>query len=78
MDLVQGLAHEPLIDTGTFESVQALRHTKGSADQGSPRRTSRGYALRGIIRCGICGRRMWGSCINGKPHYRCTSSISTL
>ena len=47
--------HEPLIDTGTFEQVQALHRAKGSADERTPRRTPRAYALRGIVRCGICG-----------------------
>ena len=30
------------------------------------------YALRGIMRRGICGRKMQGSWNYGKPHYRCT------
>ena len=30
------------------------------------------YALRGIVRCGVCGRKMQGSWNNGKPYYRCT------
>ena len=64
--------HEPLIDTGTFEQVQALHRAKGSADERTPRRTPRAYALRGIVRCGICGRKMQGSWNNGQPHYRCT------
>jgi hypothetical protein len=34
-------------------------------------RSTRGYALRGLVRCGICGRKMQGSWNNGKPHYRC-------
>jgi hypothetical protein len=38
--------HEPLIDTDTFEQVQALHRAKDSADERSPRRTPRGYALR--------------------------------
>lgn len=63
---------EPLIDTGTFEQVQALHRAKGSADERTPRRTPRAYALRGVVRCGICGRKMQGSWNNGKPHYRCT------
>jgi site-specific DNA recombinase len=66
------VAHDPLIDTETFQQVQALQQAKGSADQRAPRRTSRGYALRGIVRCGLCGRRMQGSWNNGKRHYRCT------
>lgn len=64
--------HEPLISTAAFQQVQALQRAKNSADERSPRRTPRGYALRGIMRCGICGRKMQGSWNNGKPHYRCT------
>jgi site-specific DNA recombinase len=64
--------HEPLVDSGLFEQVQSLQRAKGAADERSPRRTPRGYALRGIMRCGICGRKMQGSWNNGKPHYRCT------
>jgi site-specific DNA recombinase len=64
--------HQSLIDTGTFEQVQALHRAKGSADERTPRRTPRAYALRGIVRCGICGRKMQGSWNNGKSHYRCT------
>jgi site-specific DNA recombinase len=47
------------------------QHARGSADERSPRRTPRGYALRGVVRCTACGRKMPGSCNNGKPHYRC-------
>ena len=46
--------HEPLIDTEAFEQVQALQRARGSSDERSPRRTPRGYALRGIVRCGVC------------------------
>jgi hypothetical protein len=53
--------YEPLIDTGTFEQVQALHRAKGAAGERTPRRTPRAYALRGILRCGICGRI---------PHHR--------
>jgi hypothetical protein len=55
----------------TFKQAQALQRAKGSADERSPRRTSHSYALRGLLRCGICGRKMQGSWNNGKPHYRC-------
>jgi site-specific DNA recombinase len=64
--------HEPLVDEEAFHQAQALMRAKRSADERSPRRTSRGYALRGLLRCGICGRKMQGSWNNGKPHYRCT------
>jgi hypothetical protein len=39
-------AHELLIDDETFARAQALRRAKGSANERSPRRTARGYALR--------------------------------
>jgi hypothetical protein len=64
--------HTPLVDDGTFKQAQALHQAKGSADERSPRSTPRPYALRGLLRCGVCGRKMQGSWNNGKPHYRCT------
>ena len=63
--------HEALIDTGTFEQVQALRKTRGKRGQRGPRRTPRPYALRGVLFCGACGRRMQGSWNNDAPYYRC-------
>ena len=63
--------HEPLIGVAAFEQAQALQCAKGSADERSPRRTPHPYALRGLLRCGVCGRKMQGSWNNGKPHYRC-------
>jgi site-specific DNA recombinase len=63
--------HEPLIDVKVFEQAQAIRHAKAAADERSPRRTRHPYALRGLLYCGVCGRRMQGSWNNGKPHYRC-------
>jgi site-specific DNA recombinase len=64
--------HEALIDAGAFSQLQALMRSRGSAGERSPRRTPRSYALRGLMRCGVCGRKMQGSWNNGKPHYRCT------
>lgn len=63
--------HEALIDEETFKQAQALQRAKGSADERSPRRTSRAHPLRGLLRCGYCGRKMQGSWSNGKPYYRC-------
>lgn len=48
--------HDALIDVDTFERAQALRRARGAADERSPRRTPRPYVLRGILRCGVCGR----------------------
>jgi site-specific DNA recombinase len=63
-------AHEPLIDTATFEQAQALRRARGAARRG-PRRTSRPYCLRGLLFCGLCQRRMQGSWNNQAAYYRC-------
>ena len=52
--------------------AQRLTPGLGPTSEQSPRSTPRGYALRGIMRCGISGRKMQGSWNNGKPHYRCT------
>ncbi|MFJ2198493.1 zinc ribbon domain-containing protein, partial [Streptomyces violaceusniger] len=37
----------------------------------SPRTTPRTYALRGLIRCSLCDRKMQGTFNHGHPHYRC-------
>jgi len=63
--------HEALIDTATFDQVQALRRARGARAQRAPRRTPRPYALRGILFCGACGRRMQGSWNNDAAYYRC-------
>jgi site-specific DNA recombinase len=63
--------HDPLIDLATFERVQALRRSRGQAQQRAPRRTPRPYLLRGLLYCGVCGRRMQGSWNNDAPYYRC-------
>lgn len=65
------IAHEPLIDAATFEQAQALRRARGGTGQRAPRRTPRHYALRGLLYCGFCGRRMQGSWNNEAPYYRC-------
>ncbi len=67
-----GLAvHEPLIDTETYKHAQARRRARSGRAERSPRRTPRPYALRGLLFCGICGRRMQGSWNNEAAYYRC-------
>jgi site-specific DNA recombinase len=63
--------HEPLIDTATFEQAQALRRTRAACQQRAARPTPRPYLLRGLLFCGVCGRRMQGSWNNDAPYYRC-------
>ncbi|WP_107502553.1 recombinase family protein [Streptomyces noursei] len=64
--------HEPLISMDTFKQAQAKASVRRTAaGERSPRTTTRGYPLRGRLRCGICHRKMQGNYNNGKPHYRC-------
>src|SRR6202034_3572388 len=36
-----------------------------------PHRRQHPYALRGLVTCGLCGRRMQSHTVNGAPYYRC-------
>ncbi|MGH8936363.1 MAG: recombinase family protein [Acidimicrobiia bacterium] len=62
--------HSPLVDTNTFHAVQKVFR---GAQRVPVRRekTKRPYVLSGMVRCGICGRRMQGSQNHGRPYYRC-------
>jgi hypothetical protein len=35
--------------------------------------TARDYVLRGLMRCGVCGRKMQGATIRKGTYYRCTA-----
>jgi hypothetical protein len=64
--------HEPLISPEVFEAAQLhARAGKQRAVDRKPRATGRTYALRRLIVCGLCGRRMQGSWIAGRARYRC-------
>ncbi|MFF0624185.1 recombinase family protein [Streptomyces sp. NPDC004296] len=65
--------HEPLISMATFTRAQAKRQARRTQPhlERKPRPTDRSYALRGLIHCALCHRKMQGTFNNGKPHYRC-------
>ena len=65
------LAHEPLIGPELFEAAQARRAANGRTTIRKPRRTPRPYLLRGLLRCGLCERRMQGSWNHEQAYYRC-------
>jgi hypothetical protein len=46
--------------------------TARKAERGA-RKTARSYLLRGLVRCGVCGRKMQGATISKGAYYRCTS-----
>ncbi|WP_149181285.1 zinc ribbon domain-containing protein [Streptomyces sp. TRM49041] len=65
--------HEPLVSKTTFNQAQAKlysRRRRQTAER-SPRATTRPYALRGLMRCSLCNRKMQGIFNHGHPHYRC-------
>ncbi|SCG12933.1 Recombinase zinc beta ribbon domain-containing protein [Streptomyces sp. MnatMP-M27] len=65
-------AHEPLITTETFEHVQQMLAGKGTGKNTRERkRTRHPYVFRGLLHCGICGRRMQGQQSQGRLYYRC-------
>ncbi|MFI7246489.1 recombinase family protein [Streptomyces qinglanensis] len=65
--------HEPLVPMADFQNAQARqerrRNTAGVERKVGP--TKRSYALRGLLRCGLCDRKMQGNYNRGLPHYRC-------
>lgn len=64
--------HEALIDADTFAAAQRVAGAGAHRPTSRKRHTtSRRYVLSGLLRCGLCGRRMQGTWNNGKAHYRC-------
>jgi hypothetical protein len=62
--------HEPLITIEAFEAAQAMFDRTKRATKRTPSEGRR-YLLAGMMRCGICDRRMQGQWNHGKPYYRC-------
>lgn len=66
------IVHPPIIDRETFNQVQAMIGARSTAPaEHKPHRRERPYALRGLVLCGLCGRRMQSHTVNGAPYYRC-------
>jgi len=65
------LTHKPLIGPELFEAAQVRRASNGRSTIRKPRRTPRPYLLRGLVRCGLCERRMQGSWNHDQAYYRC-------
>jgi site-specific DNA recombinase len=69
-----GVAHEPLISHEVFEAARTRRAANGRTTIRKPRTTPRPYLLRGLLRCGVCNRRMQGSWNHSQAYYRCRYS----
>ena len=64
-------AHPQIIGKDDFELAQATLSGRGSKTQHKPHSQPRSYSLRGVLLCGLCGRRMSGNWNNGQTYYRC-------
>jgi site-specific DNA recombinase len=64
-------SHPPLVDPDTFERVQAAlsRRKTGHGEKGA-----RKYLLRGLLKCGECGRTMTAESHARGSYYRCQGS----
>ncbi|MGV9365629.1 zinc ribbon domain-containing protein [Amycolatopsis sp. NPDC003731] len=66
------IVHEPIIDVETFQRAQEIAAAKGAGRKTRERtRTQHRYVLRGLLHCGICGRRMQGQKSREQLFYRC-------
>lgn len=65
------VVHEALIDADVFVEAQTAARASSRRTRRMPRATRRPYALRGLIHCGICQRRMEGTWAHDAPRYRC-------
>jgi len=66
--------HPPLIDQDLWDATAqriAERNTGARPGTRSPRTTSVPYLLRGLLHCGICGRKMEGTTAHETIRYRC-------
>jgi site-specific DNA recombinase len=73
--VIQLPKHPPMLSPALARVL--LRVLRKAAARSAPqelrarRASNRRYLLRGLVRCGLCGRRMEGSWNNGRAHYRC-------
>ncbi|MET8854007.1 recombinase family protein [Amycolatopsis sp. NPDC004625] len=66
------IVREPIIDVATFQRAQEIAAAKGVGRKTRERnRTQHRYVLRGLLHCGICGRRMQGQKSREQLFYRC-------
>jgi site-specific DNA recombinase len=58
-------AHPPIIGDDTFARAQELLTARRGGPPGhKPHRSRHDYVLRGLLYCGVCGRRMQGHWAN--------------
>jgi site-specific DNA recombinase len=66
------IVQEPLVSVEDFEQAQQISAQHGRGRKTRQReRVRRSYSLRGLLICGLCGRKMQGQYSHGAPYYRC-------
>ena len=60
-------AHPALVSEEDFIAIQGIRAERDNGETACKRR----YLLAGLLRCGICGRRLESCWANNQPAYRC-------
>jgi site-specific DNA recombinase len=65
-----GPTHAPLVTHQEWQQAQHVFQARRRATTRPPV-SDRRYLLAGLIRCGICGRRMEGTWNHDRPYYRC-------
>ena len=66
--------HPAIIDRKTFDAVQRRRAERKTGCS-TPHTGGGGYVLGGLLRCGKCGSRMYGSAFRGRHYYICGGYI---
>lgn len=62
----QQIAHPAIVSEDDFVAAQRVNANPTPAEGGT-----RTYLLVGLVRCGLCGRRMHSHWLRGRPAYRC-------
>jgi site-specific DNA recombinase len=65
-----GVPVEPIVTQEMFDAVAARMKTNPHTHGGRP---SGKYPLKGLVWCGICGKRFCGQPNHGRPRYACSN-----
>jgi len=63
--------HEPIITKKLFEKCQEVMRRRSK-----PKKTYKQFVLRGLMRCGECGRMITAEVQKGHTYYRCTKRLT--
>jgi site-specific DNA recombinase len=70
--LLGGVAERDVLDVEQdFGHAQAVLAGRGSKTQHKQHSRPRAYSLRGVLHCGLCGRKMSAQMNNEQVYYRC-------